>query len=235
MDRGFSSTRWMTYRQAAELGGQVKKGAKAESAFYVGTIARTEDQNGHDVEKVIPFLKAYAVFNCDEIEGLPEQYYTRPVLIQAGEGERIPAVDAWVANTQATINHGGGRAFYNRSGDYIQMPEFAAFQTGACYYATLLHEMAHWTGAPKRLEREKGKAFGDPAYAFEELVAELSAAYLCADLGITSEPREDHASYIAGWIKALSDDARNLFRAASHAERAAEYLHGLQQPVALAA
>ena len=112
------------------------------------------------------------------------------------------------------------------------MPEFEAFNTPEGYYSTALHELTHWTGAEKRLERDKGKVFADATYAFEELIAELGAAYLCADLRIGAEVREDHASYIKSWLKALRDDSRNIFRAASHAERACGFLHGLASPAA---
>ena len=147
---------------------------------------------------------------------------------------RLAAVDAWIAGTGASISHGGGRAFYAPSSDTIRLPEFGSFDSPEAYYGTAAHELVHWAGAAKRLDRIKGSIFGSPDYAFEELVAELGAAYLCADLAITSEPREDHASYIASWLKALRDDPRNLFRAAAYAEKAAGYLHGLQEGASLA-
>jgi antirestriction protein ArdC len=228
MSRGFASQHWLTYKRAQELGGQVKKGAKSESAFYVGAIVKTVERNGEDVDKTIPFLRAYCVFNADEVDGLPAQYYFRPKLEPLADGARMPEVDRWVAMTGAKIVHGGGRACYRPSRDEVSMPEFAAFGSAAGYYSTICHEIVHWTGAEKRLDRTKGKVFGDPEYAFEELVAELGAAYLCADLRVTNAPREDHASYIAGWLKALRADNRNVFRAASYAEKAAAYLHGLQ-------
>lgn len=235
MQRGFSSARWMTYQQAQALGAQVKKGAKSEAAFFVGAIKRTVESNGQEVEASIPFLKTYRVFNCDEIEGLSAEYYARPVVVRIDDGQRLAAVDTWIAGTGANISHGGGRAFYAPSSDTIRLPEFSSFVSAEAYYGTAAHELVHWSGAAKRLDRIKGSIFGSPDYAFEELVAELGAAYLCADLAITSEPREDHASYIASWLKALRDDPRNLFRAAAYAEKAAGYLHGLQEGASLAA
>jgi len=228
MARDFQARHWMTYKRAGELGGHVKKGAKSELAFYVGTVTRTEERNGEEVDRTIPFLKSYCVFNADEIEGLPAQYYAKPAPRLIDDAARIPAVDRWIALTGATITYGGGRAFYQPSADRICMPEFSSFDSAARFYSTAAHELAHWTAAEKRLDRLKGKIFGDPDYAFEELVAELSAAYVCADLGISGEPREDHASYIASWLRALRNDNRNIFRAASYAEKAAAYLHGLQ-------
>jgi antirestriction protein ArdC len=234
MSRGFASQHWLTYKRAQELGGQVKKGAKSESAFYVGSVVRTVEKEGEEVDRTIPFLKAYCVFNADEVDGLPAQYYFRPKFEPLPDGARMPEVDRWVAMTGARVVHGGGRACYRPSRDEVCMPEFTSFGSAAGYYSTLAHELTHWSGAEKRLDRTKGKVFGDPEYAFEELVAELGAAYLCADLRVTNEPREDHASYIAGWLKALRADNRNVFRAASYAEKAAGYLHGLQGAVDLA-
>lgn len=227
MSRGFTSRTWITYKGAVALGGQVRKGAKSECAFYVGSITReVEKPNGEAGEKTIPFLKSYCVFNTDEVDGLPASEAVPAVAHDPGE--RIAAADQFIANTAAKITHGGGRAFYRRSTDEIYLPEWQSFRSAAGYYGTALHELAHWTGAEKRLDRDKGKVFGDPTYAFEELIAELSAAYLCADLAISAEPREDHASYIGSWIKALKSDNRNVFRAASYAEKAAGFMHGLQ-------
>lgn len=229
MARGFSSRTWMTYKTASGLGGQVRKGAKAESAFYVGAIKREyEKPDGDTGERTIAFLKSYAVFNVDEIDGLPAQYHATAPIVARDPIAQIAAGDAFIVGTGAVVHHGGSRAFYRRGTDEIHLPPFATFYSAAGYYGTALHELAHWTGAEKRLDRTKGKVFGDPDYAFEELVAELSAAYLCADLAIAAEPRADHASYIASWLKALKNNNQNIFRAASYAEKACGFLHGLQ-------
>jgi len=233
MSRGFASSHWMTYKTAADLGGQVKRGAKSEPIFYVGSITKqVENRAGEIEDATIAFMRCYPGFNADEIEGLPSQFYARPEVRHLNSGERVADVDGWIARTGATVLHGGGRAFYRRSTDEIHLPEFEAFNTPEGYYSTALHELTHWTGADKRLERDKGKVFADATYAFEELIAELGAAYLCADLRIGAEVREDHASYIKSWLKALRDDSRNIFRAASHAERACGFLHGLASPAA---
>jgi antirestriction protein ArdC len=126
------------------------------------------------------------------------------------------------------VRHGGNRAFYTSTGDFIQMPEFRQFVAADRYYSVLAHEHVHWTGAANRCAREFGKRFGDEAYAFEELVAELGAAFLCADLGLSNEPRRDHAAYIASWLRVLKNDKRAIFTAASKAQAAADYLAGLQ-------
>ena len=228
VQRGFTSRHWFTFKGALEAGGNVRKGAKSELAFYVGRGTKTEMVDGTEEERSFAFLKSYCVFNADECEGLPAKFYAPAAVVQLGEGERLAAADDFVAHTGATIGHGGGKAYYRPSTDAIQMPDFGAFTSSAAYYGTLLHELTHWTAAEKRLDRTKGKLFGDPAYAFEELVAELGAAFLCADLAITPDVREDHASYIASWIKCLKADERAIFRAAALAERAAGFLHDLQ-------
>lgn len=131
--------------------------------------------------------------------------------------------------TGATIYHGGNAAFYAPSRDVVQLPPFEAFKDKESYYATALHELTHWTKAKGRLERDfSAKRFGDTGYAREELVAELGAAFLCADLGITPEIREDHAAYLGHWLSVLKEDKRAIFSAAAHAQRAADYLKGLQ-------
>ena len=231
-ERGFKSPYWLTYKAAQALGAQVIKGAKSEQVFYSSTFKKTED-NGD--ERAIPFLKATPVFNADEIEGLPAHFYgsTAPV-VTVPHLTRHEASEAFLQASGADIRHGGDRAFYAGKADFIQLPDFEAFFTSDAYYSTAFHELAHWSGAANRLDRTKGKVFGDSAYAFEELVAELAAAYLCADLGIAGEPREDHAAYISHWIKCLKDDSRAIFKAAALAEKAVDFLHrqGKEEPLA---
>ena len=143
--------------------------------------------------------------------------------------ERIERAEHFVANTGADIRHGGGMAYYAPPRDFVQMPPFESFRQAEGYYATLAHELTHWTRHPSRLAREFGRQrWGDEGYAMEELVAELGAAFLCADLGLTPEIRDDHAAYIGSWLKVLKNDKRAVFTAASHAQAPADYLHGLQ-------
>lgn len=234
-ERGFASPFWMTFKGAKDRGAHVRKGAKAELAFFVGTIQVTDEIGGEDVERDVRFLKSYCVFNADEVEGLPSHFYRRAERSTLSETERCAVADAFIGHTGAQVVHGGGRAFYRRATDEIHMPEFGAFTSGEGYYGVLLHELAHWTGHASRLDRLPARiVHGDAAYAGEELVAEMTAAFLSADLGVSAEPREDHASYLAEWIAALKADNRVIFRAAAAAEKAAGYLHGLQ-PAALAA
>ena len=188
------------------------------------------DEKGEDVEKHIPFMKGYTVFNVEQIENLPAHYYARAEPQHTTALKRIDAAERFVASTGATIKHGGNRAFYRMTDDNIvQLAELQAFRDSESYYATATHEITHWTRHPSRLDRSfDQKRFGDSGYAMEELVAEIGAAYICADLEITPEPREDHAAYIASWLKALKNDKKAVFTAASHAQRAADYLHSLQ-------
>ncbi|TQE99091.1 MAG: DUF1738 domain-containing protein [Spiribacter salinus] len=234
---GYSAPIWMTFRQAKELGAHVRKGETGTLVVYANTITRTgqDAETGEDVEETIPFMKGYTVFNVEQIEDLPGRYYelAGPVLDPM---ERIGHAEAFFAAARADIRRGGNQAYYAVGGDYVQMPPFEAFRDPESYYATLAHEMTHWTRHPSRLDRDFGrKRFGDEGYAQEELVAELGSAFLAADLGLELEPREDHSAYIASWLQALRDDKRAIFRAAAHAQRAADFLHSLQEPALEAA
>ena len=229
MERDYACPIWMTYKQAQELGAQVRKGERGCLVVYADRIRRTETgDNGEDVEHEIPFLKGYTVFNCEQIDGLPARF-TAPAAPVLDPMQRIAGAEAFFRNVVAEIRHGGNRAYYSVHDDYVQMPSFETFVDAESYYATLAHETTHWTRHEKRLNREFGrKRWGDEGYAAEELVAELGSAFLSADLGITPEPRADHASYIAIWLTVLKNDKRAIFTAAAHAERAAGFLHGLQ-------
>jgi antirestriction protein ArdC len=224
--KGFGSPTWMTFRQATELNAHVRKGEKGSLVVYANSITRTEEnEKGEDEEREIHYMKGYTVFNCDQIEGLPEAYYAKPE-VTTTPVERIAHAESFFAATKADIRYRGDRAYYSADGDYIQMPVIEAFRDAESFYATLAHESAHWTKHPARLARDFGrKAWGDEGYAREELVAELASAFLCADLGLTPEVREDHAAYIAEWLKVLKNDKRAIFSAASHAQKAVDFLH----------
>jgi antirestriction protein ArdC len=228
-NRGFTAPIWITFRQALALGGHVRKGEHGSTVVYANRIIRTESgDDGQDVERQIPFLKAYTVFNVDQVEGLPPHFYAvaEPKLDAA---QRIDHADRFFAATGAEVRHGGNQAYYAMQPDYVQMPPFESFEDQESYYATLAHECTHWTRHPARLDRDLGrKRWGDDGYAREELVAELGAAFLCADLGLELTPRPDHASYIGSWLKVLKDDRRFIFTAAAHAQRACDFLQGLQ-------
>jgi antirestriction protein ArdC len=219
----------MTYRQATELGGQVRRGETGSLVVFADTFTRRETgDNGDEQEVAIPFLKSYTVFNSDQIDGLPPRYYARATQ-PSNVAERIEQADRFFAHTGADIRHGGGMAYYVAAQDFVQMPAFESFLKAESYYATLAHEVCHMTRHASRLAREFGQQrWGDEGYAMEELVAEIGAAFLCADLGLTLDIRDDHAAYIASWLKVLKNDKRAVFTAASHAQRAADYLHQLQ-------
>jgi len=157
-------------------------------------------------------MKGYTVFNVEQLDGLPAHYYAQPenpLLVS----ERIESADHFMNNTAATIYHGGTIAFYAPSRDIIQLPPFEVFKDKGSYYATALHELTHWTKHERRLDRDFGQQrFGDTGYAREELVAELGAAFLCADLGITSEIRDDHSAYLGHWLNVLNENKRAIQR-----------------------
>ena len=232
--QGFDCPFWMTFQQAKELGGFVKKGEHGSPVVYASTFKKKDQsEDGQETEAEIPFLKEYTVFNALQCEGLPP-HFTALADPPKETLARIEQAEAFFANTKADIRTGGNRAFYAVDSDYVRMPPFETFVDAESHAATLAHELTHWTKHPSRLNREFGrKRWGDEGYAMEELVAELGSAFLCADLHITPEVRADHAAYLANWLKVLKDDKRAIFSAASHASKAVDFLHGLQpQPEA---
>ena len=238
-EKGFSSPYWFGFQTALKMGACVRKGEKGSAIVYANKTIKTEQdpKTGEEKTRAVPFLKQSYVFNAAQIDGLPEHFYKPATPVQKmATGARESRLDAFFAGTGADIRNGGSRAFYRMDADFVQMPNFDDFDTGESYYSTLAHEMTHWTRHPLRLDRDMGrKAWGDAGYAMEELVAEMGAAFLCADLGITPETREDHAAYIAAWLEVLKGDKKAIFTAASKASAAAEYLEALAQPEAIAA
>ncbi len=225
-EAGFVSPYWMTYNQAIELGGQVRKGEKGTLVVYYGTGRKDEQETAEGGPNVFRFLKTFTVFNCDQIDALPERYrVTAPQVIPVSD--RIPEAEAIIANTGAEIRYGGNKAYYRPSTDTIQMPEFSAFRDPESFYGTLFHECCHWTKAKHRLDRSfDSTSWGDAGYATEELVAELGAAMIGAELGFAPEHIEDHASYLASWLKVLKEDKRAIFSIAAKAQAAADYVLG---------
>lgn len=249
-EKKFEHQVWATFKQWQELGAQVRKGEKgslivkygewvpkdvrAQSSGDAKPNAGSSNDSDEDGGKRL-FAKAAYVFNAQQVDG----YQIAPAIPRPDLTERLDHVDAFIAATGAEFREGGQRAYYrhrglNGEGDFIQMPDRTLFTGTATstptesYESTRLHELGHWTGAKHRLDRETGERFGDNKYAFEELVAELSAAYLCAGLEITNNPRADHAQYIANWLEVLKGDTKAIFTAASMANRAVDYLYGLQ-------
>ncbi|MEZ0018211.1 ArdC family protein [Sinorhizobium fredii] len=237
MELGFAAPIWMTFRQALELGGHVRKGEKGSPVVYANSIVKTEidEKTGGEADVTIPFMKGYTVFNVEQIESLPGHYYALRVSSRNPD-ERLTHAEAFFAAVGARILNGGNAAYYRPASDHIQMPPFEAFFNAQSYYATLAHESVHWTRHPSRLDRSfEHHRYGDAGYAKEELVAELGAAFLCADLELALEDRNDHAAYIAAWLQVLREDKRAIFAAAAHAQRAVDFLHGRQVPQEAAA
>ena len=226
---GFSCPYWLTYQQAKELGGNVRKGEHGSPVVYASTFKKKDkDDKGEEIESEIHFLKEYCVFNASQCDGLPP-HYSQLAEPPKEKLERIKTAEKFFAGTKADIRYGGNRAYYTQDGDFVRMPPFETFRDAESHAATLAHELTHWTKHATRLNRDFGrKKFGDEGYAMEELVAELGSAFLCADLQITPEVREDHAAYIEHWLTVLKQDKRAIFSAASHASKAVDFLHGLQ-------
>jgi antirestriction protein ArdC len=220
---GYPDSRWVTLRQANDLGAKVRKGSHGTSIVF-WKIREAEDVDADPADepkRVIPMLRSYTVFNTSQLEFLPEKFELRPspaVWQPLGEAEQL------LYQTGSIIRHGGNRAFYSPSEDLIQLPPEAWFDQPDDYYATALHETVHWTGHPRRLNRVLGRRHGIEAYAFEELVAEMGAAFLCAHVGIPA--RLEHASYIDSWLDSLRRDKRLIFTAAGAAQKATDFVLG---------
>jgi antirestriction protein ArdC len=225
----YATPRYLTFKQAKDLGGNVRKGEHGTKVYFVkqllvkdkGEQAEGEEGNA----KQVAMLREYTVFNVEQCENLPERILTPKLEKVRHTHERDATIDEFIAATGADIREGHGEAYYIPSRDFISMPAFRAFKSAASFYATEFHELGHWTGAKSRLDRQFGKRFGDRAYAAEELVAELTAAFLCAEFSVDGELR--HAGYVASWIELLKDDPRAFFTAASKAQAAANYLRGV--------
>jgi len=224
---GHQSRYWMTYRQAQELGGQVRKGETAEPSIYFNTTQKTDTDHstGEESTRTIRFMRAYSVFNASQIERLPPHYYPDPVPdIPPPPSRQRAAIKAFFDPIPSELRHGGDRAFFSPGGDYIQMPHLNSFTTEDGYTATLAHETGHWTGHASRLGRTFGKRFGDHAYALEELVAEMVSARICYEFSLPADLHESHASYIDHWLTMLKADKTAIITAAAKAEQAFAYL-----------
>lgn len=230
LDRGFKSGLWATYKQWAELGAQVRKGEKSTQIIFWKQIDLKEDEESEDENKPRMFARYSQVFNTDQVDG-----FSIPEAIKPPEIQQIESCTDFLNATGAIVQHADARAYYDLISDKIFMPQKTLFRATKHstatenYYSTLLHELTHWSGAAKRLNRFNINNCAEKKdYAFEELIAELGAAMLCASLGVTSTPRPDHAQYIESWLKALGNDKRFIFVAASAAQKAVDYLYSLQ-------
>jgi antirestriction protein ArdC len=221
--RAFQSgdPRWMTYQQAQEKHWQVRKGERATTIFFTKPY-EVEDDDAEDGRKTIRVLKHHAVFHASQIDGIPA--YEAPSAEEAS-WTRPEAADIIVKNSGAVVRIGGDRAFYSPATDHIQLPPEHAFRGPPQFAATALHELAHWSGAPSRLNRDMQSRFGSAAYAMEELRAELASAFIASELGIPTDIPQ-HASYVADWIRPLKNDKREIFRAAADAQKITDMLLG---------
>ncbi|MEI7378173.1 ArdC family protein, partial [Dickeya chrysanthemi] len=215
-EQGFGDSRWMTYKQALAVGGQVRKGEHGTTAIFYTTLEK-ENEDG-EIDH-IPMLKTFTVFNVEQIDGLP---LTTETVSPEATFDPLPEAENLFQKSGANIIEKGQNAFFSPSTDEVWLPERHLFSDAANFYATGLHELVHWSGSKKRLNREMKGKFGSEGYAFEELIAELGSAFLMADLGIVGEVQ--HESYIASWLKALKNDKRYIFKAASAASKAHRYL-----------
>lgn len=235
MARGYINPHWMTYRQAHEMGGQVRKGEKGNLVVHAGTFTPkgeegeqpASDGNGEDGESPARhYLKKYVVFNVEQIDGLDMGRFPAPRIEILNRDQRDPQLDAAFARWPVPYRESGNSAYYSPTTDTIAMPAFADFTSGNAFYATLAHEAIHSTGHASRLARETLATYSKSTEirAAEELIAEVGAGMLCAQLGMEPTEREDHAAYVASWLTALRNDKRAIFRAASAAQAASELI-----------
>lgn len=230
---GYTSPYWMTFNQARRLGAQVKKGEKAAIAIFYRSYTKAIEvpETGETSEEARRVLKAYPVFSANQIDGLPEHFHPAAPREILSPDARTAALDAFFARIPAQLRHQGDQAYYEPVADRITLPPVDLFDGFDHYYATLAHELSHWTGHPSRLDRDLAGRFGAAAYAAEELIAELSSAILGAELGLPVSHLDNHASYIAHWLQLLQDDDRAILTAAARAEEASGLLLKLGRPM----
>jgi antirestriction protein ArdC len=233
---GYRTLRFLTFKQALELGGNVRKGERGTKVYFVKQIPVRDQDAGENVSaRLIPMMREYTVFNIDQCENLPDSINTgKPIRVRNPDA-RDELADAFLHSTGADIREGHGEAYYVPSRDFISMPAFAGFKGADHFYNVTFHELTHWTGHKSRLDRDLKNRFGSRNYAAEELIAELGAAFLCAEFGFDGDLR--HAGYIGHWIELLKADKRAFFTACGQASKAAEYLRrlALEEPTGVAA
>ncbi|OSI72285.1 antirestriction protein ArdC [Bradyrhizobium canariense] len=225
-EHGFTGQSWLTFRQALSLGGHVRKGERGTTVVYADRFVPVDEKRrAHETgeeAQAVPFLKRFTVFNLDQCDGLASDIVTAAPPPPPGTIE--PTIDALIKATGIDFRIGGNRAFYVPTGDYVQVPPPQAYFEPINWHRTALHELAHASGHPSRLNRDLSGSFGTTKYAFEELIAEIASAFGCASLGIV--PTVRHADYIGSWLDVLREDHRAIVRAASQASKVADYLLG---------
>lgn len=222
---GYTSPYWMTYRQAQQLGAQVRAGETAQLSVYyhVGSRDKANPRTGQTDTERYSFLKAYSVFNAEQIDGLSANYFPEPAAPQPLSEMRRNA-QLFFDRIPITVVHRGDQAYYSPGADLIVLPERQLFKSPDLIVSTRAHETIHATGAKHRLNRQFGKRFGDQDYAREELVAAIGQSIICAELGLPDEIHDNHASYVASWIKTLRGDKSAIIKAASKADQAVKWL-----------
>ncbi len=224
--QGYSTPYWATFKQWRELGHPVMRGEKSATVVFWKELSAAGDAESDSEGEHRRFVaRAYHVFNAAQVEG-----FTVPGVTLLSESERDANAEAFFGKLPIEVSHEGGQAFYQPSTDTVHLPPYGIFKDANAYYATRGHESVHATGAKTRLDRDLSGRFGSESYAMEELVAELGAAFLCADLGLSPKPRLDHAGYIESWLKVLKGDTRAVFTAASKAQAAVDWLHAKAAP-----
>jgi antirestriction protein ArdC len=234
-NRGWATPRFLTFRQAIEAGGNVRKGEHGTKVYFVKQLQIKNDDRDEADTRLIPMLREYTVFNVAQCENLPDSVKSGKPMRVRNPDTRDALADQFLQSTGADMREGHGEAFYVPSHDFISMPAFEAFKGADHFYNVAFHELTHWTGHRSRLDRDLKHRFGERAYAAEELVAELGAAFLSAEFGFDGDVRS--AGYIATWIELLKTDKRAFFTASNRASNAADYLRGLAlaEPTANAA
>ncbi|MGH6777884.1 MAG: ArdC family protein [Bradyrhizobium sp.] len=223
---GYRTPRYLTFKQALELGGHVRKGERGTKVYFVKQLQVRDKGADDDIAKrIVPILREYTVFNVEQCENLPQRIVAPSAVKPRNPEARDDIADEFLRSTGADIREGFGEAYYRPGDDTISLPLFEAFKNAAHFYSTAFHELGHWSGHKSRLARDLRHRFGERAYAAEELVAELCSAFLCAEFSIDSDLR--HAGYIQNWIGLLKADTRAFFTACSKAQAAADYLRGL--------
>lgn len=224
VEHGFECQSWLTFRQALSLGGHARKGEKGTTVVYADRFIpddeRRRARGTGEEPQAIPFLKRFTVFNVAQCEDLPESVTAAAPPVE--ENLILPQVDALIRATGADLRIGGNRAYYDVRHDYVRVPPPQAYFETVDWHRTALHELGHWSGAADRLGRDQSGSFGSKKYAFEELIAEMIAAFTCASLGVVPSLR--HADYIGSWLEVLREDNRAIIRAASAASKASDYL-----------
>jgi antirestriction protein ArdC len=221
---GYGTPRFLTFKQALELGGHVRKGEHGTKVYFVKQLEIREDADEAPA-RLVPMMREYTVFNVDQCEGLPDNVTTGKLMRVRNPDTRDDLADQFLRSTGADIREAHGEPYYVPSRDFISMPAFEAFKGADHFYNVAFHELTHWKAHGSRLDRDLKNRFGSRNYAGEELIAELGAAFLCAEFGFDGDLR--HAGYIGHWIELLKADKRALFTACSQASKAADYLRGL--------